>query len=194
MPEPVHKPKMSKDTLLPLQEAHVMEHGLGGESLRPLAKAAGTSDRMLIYHFGNKEQLITDLLEYIAAIYSTALEAGLGPDRAATRQECAARILAQSREPMMQQFMVLWWEIVAGAARGLPGYKPAAEQMIARQIDWLEQQMPENDPDPRGGARYLMTLLEGSLMLGTVGHARTAREGLLASDLAREVAGEGPAS
>ncbi|MEO1731154.1 MAG: TetR/AcrR family transcriptional regulator [Pseudomonadota bacterium] len=194
MSETALKPKMSKETLLPLLAAHVMEHGLGGASLRPLAKAAGTSDRMLIYHFGNKEQLITDLLGYIAAIYSTALEAALGPERAATRQECAARILAQSREPMMQQFMVLWWEIVAGAARGIPGYKPAAEAMIAKQVDWLEQQMPEDDPDPKGGARYLMTLLEGTLMLGTVGHARTAREGLLASDLAREVAGKGPAT
>jgi hypothetical protein len=44
--------------------------------------------------------------------------------------------------------------------------------------------MPEGDPDPAGGARYLLTLLEGTLMLGAVGHARTAREGLLASELA----------
>ncbi|MEL6738488.1 MAG: TetR/AcrR family transcriptional regulator [Pseudomonadota bacterium] len=184
MPKLEPKPKLSKETLLPLMAGHVMEHGLGEASLRPLAKAAGTSDRMLIYHFGNKEQLIIDLLGYIAAIYSAALDAGMGPERAATRQECAARILAQSREPMMQNFMVLWWEIVAGSARGVPGYKDAAEAMISKQIDWLERQMPADDPDPRGGARYLMTLVEGSLMLGTVGHARTAREALMASELA----------
>lgn len=178
------KSQLTKETLLPLMAAHVMEHGLGGASLRPLAKAAGTSDRMLIYHFGNKEQLIVDLLGYIAGIYAAALEAGIGSERAATRQECAARILAQSREPMMQTFMVLWWEIVAGSARGLPGYREAAEAMISKQIEWLEQQMPADDPDPKGGARYLMTLLEGSLMLGVVGHARTAREALMASELA----------
>lgn len=189
MPTPTPKPAMSKETLLPLLAGHVMEHGLGGASLRPLAKAAGTSDRMLIYHFGNKEQLIIDLLAYIAAIYSAALDAGMGTERAASRQECAARILAMSREPAMQSFMVLWWEIVAGAARGLPGYAQAAEAMMTKQLEWLETQMPADDPDPAAGARYLMTMLEGTLMLGTVGHARTARaglrEGLLASDLSR---------
>nr|WP_298928896.1 TetR/AcrR family transcriptional regulator [uncultured Erythrobacter sp.] len=175
---------LSRETLLPKLAAHVLEHGLGGASLRPLAKAAGTSDRMLIYHFGNKETLISDLLEYIAGIYSAALDMALGETRPATRQECFERILALGRGPAMQPFMVLWWEIVAGSARGLPGYKEAAEQMMAKQLVWLEGQMPEDDPDPAGGARYLLTLIEGSLMLTVVGHAQTAREGLLASDLA----------
>ncbi len=183
------KPPMSRENLLPKLAAHVLEHGLGGASLRPLAKAAGTSDRMLIYHFGNKETLITDVLGHIADIYSAALDAGMGEERPTTRQQCVARILAQGREPAMQPFMVLWWEIVAGAARGVPGHREAAEEMMARLLGWLEGQMPKDDPDPVGGARYLLTLIEGSLMLSTVGHARTAREGLLASDLAGNPAG-----
>lgn len=83
----------------------------------------------------------------------------------------------------MQPFMILWWEIVAGSARGVPGYAEAAEAMISKQLAWLETQMPDDDPDPAGGARYLLTLLEGTLMLSVVGHARTAREGLVASGL-----------
>jgi AcrR family transcriptional regulator len=180
---PSTKAQMSKETLLPKLAAHVLEHGLGGASLRPLAKAAETSDRMLIYHFGNKEGLVTNLLEYIADVYSKALDMAMGEGRATTRQECMTRVLAYGRSPAVQPFMVLWWEIVAGASRGLPGYKQAAEAMIAKQLDWLEGQMPEDDPDPAGGARYLLTLMEGSLMLDTVGHSRTANEGLLASDL-----------
>ena len=175
---------LSREILLPKLAAHVLEHGLGGASLRPLAKAAGTSDRMLIYHFGNKETLISELLGYIAEVYSAALEAAVGDQPATTRQDCVARILAYGRQPEVQPFMTLWWEIVAGAARGVSGYKEAAEAMMSKLLDWLETQMPADDPDPEGGARYLLTLIEGTLMLGTVGHARTAREGLLASDLA----------
>jgi AcrR family transcriptional regulator len=178
------KPKLSRETLLPLMAAHVIEHGLGGASLRPLAKAAGTSDRMLIYHFGDKASLVRDLLEYIAGVYSAALDMALGEGKASTRKECFERILELGRGPAMQPFMVLWWEIVAGSARGLPGYKDAAEAMMERQLVWLEAQMPKNDPDPAGGARYLMTLLEGTLMLDAVGHSRMAQEGLLASGLA----------
>ncbi len=178
--------QLSRETLLPKLAAHVLEHGLGGASLRPLAKAAGTSDRMLIYHFGNKETLITELLDYIAGVYSAALDMALGEGRAATRRECFDRLLEQGRQPGMQAFLVLWWEIVAGAARGLPGYRTAADRMMTRQLEWMERQMPEGDPDPAGGARYLMTLLEGSLMLATVGHEATASEGVLASDLSRD--------
>lgn len=166
---------------------HVLAHGLGGASLRPLAKAAGTSDRMLIYHFGNKQLLIADLLAHIASVYSTSLDAGMGEERAETRQEVVARILAQGRDPAMQPFQALWWEIVAGSARGVAGYTEAAEAIMTELLSWLEGQMPEDDPDPVGGARYLLTLIEGSLMLGVVGHARTAREGLLASSLAGDL-------
>ena len=177
------RPPLTRETLLPKLASHVLEHGLGGASLRPLAKAAGTSDRMLMYHFGNKETLVSELLDYIASIYSSALEMSIGPDRATSREQCFERLLEQGRQPGMQPFMVLWWEIVAGAAREIPGYRRAADRMMANQLAWLESQMPADDPDPAGGARYLMTLLEGTLMLETVGHTDTAREGLLASEL-----------
>jgi AcrR family transcriptional regulator len=41
---------------------YVMAHGLVGLSLRPLAAQLGTSDRMLIYHFGSKERLVGEVL------------------------------------------------------------------------------------------------------------------------------------
>jgi AcrR family transcriptional regulator len=54
--------RMNKADLLAAMAAHVRLMGLAGASLRPLAKAAGTSDRMLIYHFGTKAALLTALL------------------------------------------------------------------------------------------------------------------------------------
>jgi AcrR family transcriptional regulator len=42
---------------------YVFAHGLLNLSLRPLAAAIGTSDRMLIYHFGSKARLIAEVLE-----------------------------------------------------------------------------------------------------------------------------------
>ncbi len=37
---------------------HAARHGLAALSLRPLAKAVGASPRVLLYHFGSKEQLV----------------------------------------------------------------------------------------------------------------------------------------
>ncbi|WP_086617445.1 TetR/AcrR family transcriptional regulator [Erythrobacter tepidarius] len=175
---------MSKDSLLPLLARHVLAHGLGQASLRPLARAAGTSDRMLIYHFGSKNALIADLLSYLARAYAAALDAALGSARARSRAEVIARILAQGEVPEMQPYTALWWEIVAGCARGKPGFAPAAQAMIDELLDWLEGQMPADDPDPAGGARYLLTLIEGAMMLAAIGHGASARAGLDAGLLA----------
>ncbi|QIQ85734.1 TetR/AcrR family transcriptional regulator [Erythrobacter sp.] len=177
------KPPLSRETLLPALAAHVLEHGLAGASLRPLARAAGTSDRMLIYHFGSKAALVADLLAFVAERYAEALDAALGEDRGATRQEVAARVLAKAGGEEMQPFMALWWEIVAGSARELPGYREAAGAVMDRMLRWLEGQMPAGDPDPQGGARYLLTLIEGAMMLSAAGRPRIAREGLVASGL-----------
>lgn len=178
------QPPLSRENLLPALAAHVLEHGLGGASLRPLAKAAGTSDRMLIYHFGNKETLITELLGYIAGVYAAMLDAALaGSPRPATRGELLSGLLAQNGDPATQPFQMLWWEIVGGAARDLPGFRGAARAMVDTLLGWLEARMPEGDPDPAGGARFLLTVIEGTTMLAAVGHGETAREGLLAGGL-----------
>lgn len=41
---------------------YALEHGLIGLSLRPLAAAIGTSDRMLLYHFTSKFDLLATVL------------------------------------------------------------------------------------------------------------------------------------
>jgi AcrR family transcriptional regulator len=41
---------------------YVLEHGLLDLSLRPLAAALGTSDRMLLYHFRDKNDLVATVL------------------------------------------------------------------------------------------------------------------------------------
>jgi AcrR family transcriptional regulator len=178
------KPTMSRESLLPPLMAHVLTEGLGQASLRPLAKAAGTSDRMLIYHFGTKEQLVIDLLGHVAEVYSAMLDAVLaGCAPATTRPELLARLLAHNLDPAMQPFMQLWWEIVAGSARGAPGFRAAGQAMITKLLGWLEGQMPAGDPDPAGGARFMLAAIEGTMMLAAVGHMETAQQGLLAGGL-----------
>ncbi|MEP5938617.1 MAG: TetR/AcrR family transcriptional regulator [Erythrobacter sp.] len=158
-----------RQKLLPLMATHILENGMGSASLRPLAKAAGTSDRMLIYHFGNKQQLITDVLAYIADSYSAQLETFFGSDRVASREQAIARVRAFTNSGEMRPFLALWWEIVAGAARDVPGYRENAQAIMVSLLSWFEGQMPEGDPDPAGGARTLLTLIEGAEMFNAIG-------------------------
>jgi AcrR family transcriptional regulator len=41
---------------------YVCKHGLAELSLRPLAKAVGSSPRVLLYYFGSKEELVVEII------------------------------------------------------------------------------------------------------------------------------------
>ena len=54
-----------KEELLERLTDYLFKHGVADLSLRPMAAAVGTSARLLIFHFGSKERLLTDVLEAI---------------------------------------------------------------------------------------------------------------------------------
>jgi len=60
-----------REDLLDRATDHVLAHGLIGLSLRPLAAAIGTSDRMLIYHFGTRDALVSDIVATAGARATT---------------------------------------------------------------------------------------------------------------------------
>ncbi|MGH3608742.1 MAG: TetR/AcrR family transcriptional regulator [Pseudonocardiaceae bacterium] len=51
-----------RDQLLERAYAYVLNHGLAGMSLRPLAAAVGSSPRVLLFLFGSKDDLVRALL------------------------------------------------------------------------------------------------------------------------------------
>ena len=59
---------------------HILADGLLNASLRPLAKAVGTSDRMLLYYFKDKDDLIEAVLDHIAARITVILEQSRAPE------------------------------------------------------------------------------------------------------------------
>src|SRR5580693_6683546 len=53
---------------------HLLLEGLGAATLRPLAAAAGTSDRMLLYYFSDKDELLSATLQRLAARMTAQLD------------------------------------------------------------------------------------------------------------------------
>ena len=119
MPRPVDPHRRA--AVLAKAADYVLERGLAGLSLRPLAKALGTSTRMLLYDFGSKEQLIHEVLAEIRRREESLLEAEVR-----TLDDVWAWIAAPEREP----FLRLFFEIYVGAL----GRKEARPLVH----DWLE--------------------------------------------------------
>jgi AcrR family transcriptional regulator len=60
-----HPQPERRTALLDACIGHVLDRGLAGLSISSMAAAAGTSPRMLIYHFGAKEHLVRVVLEEV---------------------------------------------------------------------------------------------------------------------------------
>jgi AcrR family transcriptional regulator len=69
-----HKDPQRKAELLDSVAEYLLEHGLAELSLRPLAQAVGTSPRILLYHFGSKEELVASALRAARARETEAVK------------------------------------------------------------------------------------------------------------------------
>lgn len=105
------------DRLLALATDYVLEHGVAGISLSRLAKSIGSNNRMLLYYFGSKEQLIatatSSAYDRFPALH--ALLPGLHePGDLTTLVERGWRRL---RDPENAEFLTLFFEVFALATR-----------------------------------------------------------------------------
>ncbi|WP_408897886.1 TetR/AcrR family transcriptional regulator [Nocardioides sp. R1-1] len=99
---------------------YVLEHGLIGLSLRPLAAALGTSDRMLLYHFAGKDDLVATVL-HTSNARSVAHLRSLPV--AATVREAVLALWTASTEGQLERCQRLY---VEAAALGFFGREPYA--------------------------------------------------------------------
>ena len=103
--------------------------GIGDRSLREVATAVGTSHRMLLHHFGSREDLLVAIVEQVER-----RQMGLLPELPTTPAESFAAMWADLRRPELRQLERLFFECYARAAQG---EKPFA-QMVPGAVDgWL---------------------------------------------------------
>jgi AcrR family transcriptional regulator len=148
---------------------HLLAEGLPGASLRALAAAAGTSDRMLLYYFADKDELLTAALLTVAARMAAQLEAicPLSPPR--PWPALLLEIAPSLRTGALRPYMRLWLELAAGAA---PGTQP--QQQIARLITdgflaWTAARIAAPREAARNQAALVLALVDGMALLDTTG-------------------------
>lgn len=149
---------------------HVLAHGLTLATLRPLARAAGTSDRMLIYHFGTKDGVIAALLDGLAVRFTAILDATPLPAQRSV-PDLVRAILPLMQSPVGAAYGAIFLEVVAGAARGTPVYQQAAARILVHFQGWIAARLPATDPPGRAPeiAALALGTIEGMVVLGSAG-------------------------
>jgi AcrR family transcriptional regulator len=162
--------KLDKQALLSALADHVLEHGLNTASLRPMAAAADTSDRMLIYHFGSKDGLIAELLEFLASRMAAGLDEAMPPNRFDSEHRLVQEIVQLMRSDAFSPYIRVWLDIVSAAAQGSQTHRDAGHVIIGVFVDWLSKR----HPDGARGAPGALIFIEGTLIMDAVGHQSLA--------------------
>ena len=104
--------------------------GIGDRSLRDVAAAVGTSHRMLLHHFGSREELLLAIVDEVER-RQIALMQELPEDPA----DAIAAMWADLRRPELRPFERLFFECYA---RGVQGEQPFARMVPAAVNSWLD--------------------------------------------------------
>jgi AcrR family transcriptional regulator len=170
-------PDDRRDAALDRMADHVLSQGLTGATLRPLAAAAGTSDRMLLYYFGDKNALLTAILERIAARLLADLDATIASRH--PFETLLRNVWAVLNSPRHRPYMNLWYDLASGAARGLEPHRKMSGVIADGYLAWIESRL-DRDADGRPGrtAPLFLAALQGMYLLSAIGRPVVAADAM----------------
>ena len=114
---------------------YVLDHGLAGLSLRPLASALGTSPRMLLYDFASKEELIIEVLAEVRRRESAMLAEHAGLTRG-SRADLIRAVWEWASSAERAPFLRLFFQVYVEAMSRPDAYSERGRAMVT---EWLDQ-------------------------------------------------------
>jgi AcrR family transcriptional regulator len=160
------KPDLRRADIARRVADHILAHGLEASSLRPLAKAAGTSDRMLLYYFKDKAELTTAALSLIMTDLVAILDACM-LKTARPLDELRPALLKTILAEDLWPYLRVWLEIASLAAKGDSFFHAAGHQIASGFLAWGAAQLASDTPET--DAAKLLVSLEGAVLLKSVG-------------------------
>ena len=117
---------------------YVIDNGLAGLSLRPLAAALGTDASVLLHHFGSKDELLVLILnevrDRLRQVHrrSSRAAGGLGA------------VWEWASHPRHDPLFRLFFEAYGLALQAADVYRPFRDRVVA---DWLDEWVPDLGPE-----------------------------------------------
>lgn len=147
----------------------LLAEGLIGASLRPLAAAVGTSDRMLLYYFKDKEAILAAALQRVIGRISDLLQSNVSPTPSSP-DEVRSELLKLIASKEFRPYMCLWLETAALSARGDQLFRTIGAQIAAAMQQWIASRLVFPDPARRQAtASRLLRAVEGEFVMRSFG-------------------------
>ncbi len=156
---------------------YVLQVGLAGARLRPLAAAVGTSDRMLLYYFKDKDELMEATLGCLANRLLDLLNCvSPTPKPFAVLLPAVCKMM---RSPSLKEYTSLWLELGARSARLEEPYAKIAGQISDQLLAWVACRLLVNNEEDRNAlAALLFSTVEGIVFVEGLGQPQIADQAI----------------
>lgn len=121
----------AREALLGRILAYYARHGVRDTSLRTLAAAIGTSQRMLHYHFGSREDVLAAVIDAVAGRQAAQIAALFAQE---SDPFVAGRRNWEATVSDAQRYGPLWFELATHAMHAEPYAARLGEVMVAAQL------------------------------------------------------------
>jgi AcrR family transcriptional regulator len=160
--QPKHKRDIEHSVLWPSgrQRAGTIEklNEMAHTSLRPLALALGTTDRMLLYYFRDKEELLTLALELVAQRLAAMLEASRTSSAPQSFKTLFSELWVALQSEVVTPYMNLWIELCGAAVRKREPETQVATKVAEFFLYWIEQRLTVSKSENRKQQAVVTTL------------------------------------
>jgi AcrR family transcriptional regulator len=144
------KPESSRRSdLLDATIEYMLEKGVADLSLRPLALAVGSKARLLVYHFGSKETLVTEAMIVVRNRVQQAFTELLSDGKEHAPVDVIRAFWKWATSPIHERYLKLFFEVQGLALQKPSRYGRYLEGATSTWVEMLAAVFPEKLPQLR---------------------------------------------
>ena len=157
-------PKHTREDILAGALDAALEEGLSQLTFGRLAKRLGVNDRIVVYYFPSKDDLISEVLLLMGSRLQEVLSRAF-TTVAATHVELARVAWPVLARPEIDPIFGLFFEANGLAAAGREPYRSVVDQLVEAWIVWLTEFFEGPARQRRTEAETAITVIDGLLLL-----------------------------
>lgn len=160
--------KHSREEMLSVALEAALEDGLSRLTFGRLASRLKISDRMVVYYFPTKDELVTSVLSVVGDRLQHVLAAAFSVPTNDHRSLVATAwpVVAQ---PECDPLFGLYFEAIGQATAGIEPYKSVATHLVEGWIEWLGGFVVGDQDYRRREAAAAVAVLDGLLLMRLLG-------------------------
>jgi AcrR family transcriptional regulator len=149
---------------------HLLSHGMKASSLRQVAAAVNTSDRMLLHYFVDKEEMMTAALNLVSERMINRL-ASIHSEQMPF-QTLLPYLVEMLKDPDIRPYLRLWLELAALSAGEDGSYRMIARQICDSFYVWIAAALQVEKEEERAPmAALAFATLEGFVLFDALNYS-----------------------